>query len=434
MTGRAEAVTGSRLLRVCLVSGEYPPDEGGVADYTLLLARALAGAGHPVDVVTARRPGAAAVVPELDAASGPAEARAPDDPTPRVNAHRVIPGWGWRSLPALRRATAVLRPDVVHVQYQAAAYGLRAPVHLAPYWVGMGRAVRLVVTYHDLRPPYLFPKAGRLRRSALLALGRQADLALATNEDDWRALATRLPRERLGLIPIGSNVADQPPPEFQRARFRAAAGIGADEALVGYFGFLNESKGARALLEALALLRAAGRRVTLVMIGGATGTSDPTNAAYLAVFEAELQQRSLAPAVRWTGHLPPGGVSAWLRACDVAALPYRDGASYRRGSLLAALEHGLPVVTTTPAPPAAGGPEPPPGAVPPPPRDGVNAVLVPPDDGAALARAIQRVLTDAALSERLSRGAKDLAAAFHWDAIARAHLERYRALVAGDDG
>jgi glycosyltransferase involved in cell wall biosynthesis len=50
-----------------------------------------------------------------------------------------------------------------------------------------------------------------------------------------------------------------------------------------------------------------------------------------------------------TGWLPPAQISAYLLAGDVALLPYADGASARRGSLLACAVHGLPIVSTQPA-------------------------------------------------------------------------------------
>ena len=103
------------------------------------------------------------------------------------------------------------------------------------------------------------------------------------------------------------------------------------------------------------------------------------------------------------------------------ALPYADGASYRRGSLLAALAHGVPVVTTEPAHRGRSLEE----LV-----DEQSALLVRPDDTAALARTIGRVLDDKGLAARLSAGARGVAEQFSWDRIAARHLELYRELVA----
>lgn len=405
--------------RILLVSGEYPPDEGGVADYTQCLAQALAARGLAVAVLSARRSDDQPVTPMEGGEPGLTVFREAD------------PRWGWNSLSTARRAARAWRADWLHLQYQAAAFGLGLPVHLLPW--RLGRALpdlRLAVTYHDLREPYLFPKAGRLRPLALLVLARYSHLALTTNPADRVQLAGNLAARgwsgpRQALVPIGSNLPDAPPAGFDREAFRAAAGLTPDTTVLGYFGFLNASKGGQLLLGALAALRAAGRDARLVMIGGAVGASDPTNAAYLAAFRAAAQAMDLAEALLWTGHLPAPQVSAWLHAVDQVVLPYGDGASYRRGSLLAALAHGRPLVTTTPAPPPPAWRPGPDDADPPPLVDGVQALLCPPDDAAALSAAVLRLATDPRLSATLGRGARQLATSFGWEAIAERHADLY---------
>jgi len=53
----------------------------------------------------------------------------------------------------------------------------------------------------------------------------------------------------------------------------------------------------------------------------------------------------LADRVKGTGELPPDGVAAHLRACDILLQPYPDGVSSRRGSVMAGLANRVPVVT-----------------------------------------------------------------------------------------
>lgn len=409
--------------RILLVTGEYPPDEGGVADYSRCLAEALVAAGMEVAVLCTRRgagetgPGAIAV-------------------------HRLAaPGWPWRSLEQAAALAGSWKADWLHLQYQAAAFGLGLPIHLLPAYLRWRLpGLRLAVTYHDLREPYLFPKAGRLRGRALLGLARQSHLALTTNAADRQALATALAARggaapRQALVPIGSNLPDAPPPGYERQAFRAAQGLGPEAMLLGSFGFLNASKGGAQLLEALAALRSAGRDGRLVLIGGTAGASDASNAGTLAAFRAQAQSLGLAPFLIWTGFLPPPRVSAWLHALDLALLPYTDGASYRRGSLLAALSHGCAVVSTRlpvaaatsldaerPGSTAFGGPD---DALLPPLEDGVQALLCPPEDGAALARAVLRLAADRPLAARLGDEARRLAQAFGWTAIAEGHRRLY---------
>ena len=56
------------------------------------------------------------------------------------------------------------------------------------------------------------------------------------------------------------------------------------------------------------------------------------------------------------------------------------------------------------------------------------ALFVPPDDGAALAGAVRRILDDGALAARLRHGAAEYAAEFAWSAIAAQTLAFYAAL------
>jgi len=185
---------------------------------------------------------------------------------------------------------------------------------------------------------------------------------------------------------------------------RQQLGLGADDCLLGYFGFLNQSKGADALAAALAELPS---RFHLLFIGGQTGASDPdNNRAYLAGLKAQITAAGLDGRVHWTGFVTDEQVSHFLRAADVMALPYRDGASLRRGTLMAVLAHGRPLITTAPA---ASTPE----LV-----HGENSWLTPPGDAEALAQAIRQVAADKRLRQKLGGGAAQTAGLFSWQRIA----------------
>jgi glycosyltransferase involved in cell wall biosynthesis len=55
---------------------------------------------------------------------------------------------------------------------------------------------------------------------------------------------------------------------------------------------------------------------------------------------------SVAAQLLATGPLAPADLSRHISACDLLIQPYPDGASSRRGSLMAGIAHGQPVVTT----------------------------------------------------------------------------------------
>ena len=150
------------------------------------------------------------------------------------------------------------------------------------------------------------------------------------------------------------------------------------------------------------------------MIGEKVGASDATNFAYLQEVEALIDELGLARCVCWTGHQPDAEVAADLNACDVLVMPYEDGASLRRGTLMAGLANGCAIVTTTPQDPLPDL------------QDGRDLLYAPPGDAAALAAAVLRIAADPDLAGLLRRNARERSALFSWAAIARRHLELYR--------
>ena len=400
---------------VCLVSGELPPDPGGVGDYTARLAEALAAVVVPVGILTSHR-----------SRRFRRRLLAPTSGTVAIPVWAGVRGWGPDAWPTvvgtLRRLGA--RP-ILHIQYQAGAFGLGGGIHLLPLWVRARLPrVRVVTTFHDFRVPYLFPKAGPLRLGAVRLLAHTSHAAIFTDPAD-RAAAGVTGQ----VIPIGSNVDCAPPPNFDRARARRWLGADEETLLVGYFGFLNRSKGVPTLVRAVASLAAAGRSVRLALIGAEVGASDPTDLAESRVVHALRAGLGLEGLVTITGYLPSTEISAALLACDLVALPYRDGASSRRGTLMAALAHGRPIVSTLGRLSLSDGrwlDDPPsPRDEPLPLHDGVHLLLVPPDDPEALTLAIGRLADDPALRARLAANAGALAARIAWPEIARRTLAVY---------
>jgi glycosyltransferase involved in cell wall biosynthesis len=401
-------------MKIGLVTGEYAPMQGGVGDFTREVARAMVALGHAVHVITGRRPQVADVSSQDSGQDGGQDGG--------IQVERVIDGWSWRCWRALSDESKRLGLQVVNLQFQTAAYNMHPAINLLPLarrihpLIRWPRLLPIVVTFHDLRAPYLFPKAGPLRRQVVLALARHADAAIVTNQEDALDLqsalshalpAIRHPPSAIRQIPIGSNIAPCLPKGYNRDEWRSRYGVRPDEMLVGYFGFFHPLKGGESLIRALAELVAEGRAVRLLHIGGRSGSSDAdTNAAYAARVESLARELGVADRMAATGFVTPEQVTASLYATDVVALPYVEGASFRHGTFHAALAHGRAIVTTRPPVPLAEL------------CDGENVLLVSPGDSHALADGIRRTMQDTALRARLEHGATDLSQLFTWDRIA----------------
>jgi glycosyltransferase involved in cell wall biosynthesis len=355
---------------ILFVSGEYPPDVGGVGDYTMRLRAALSEAGWRSGVLTRRQ----------------------------------VRRWDARALVALVRAAPP--GGVAHIQYQAGAFDLLGDICLAPLVLRLARrGVRSVTTFHDARIPYLFPRAAGLRPAAVRLLARASHAVIAADERDLRALGGPSPRHY--HVPIGANVSCAPPAGFEREAFRASIGLATDDLAVVYFGMLNASKGVDMLLEAFERIGAEQPHARLLLLGGEVGASDPTDV--LTASRVRDRIARLGQRVVHTGWLAPEAASAFLLAGDVALLPYTDGASARRGSLLACAAHGLPIVSTLPA-----GAEVAPF---------VEAVQPEPE---ALAETVLRVWREPSRLQNASRALDDEVS---WERIATRHIQIYNALL-----
>lgn len=405
-------------LKIGLVTGEYPPMEGGVGAFTQEIAKALAALGHEIHIITSNkaRPSKERTRPQngsfsetykwLDNLNEPYDLG-------YAKLHPRGRRWRWSEVTLIADIVQRYELDVVNVQYQAAAYNMRsAAINLLP-WRLQG-LVHSVITYHDLRVPYLFPKAGRFREKSVYFMGQQADGVIVTNQSDYEVLTQQIDTP-IRAIPIGSNISTYVPNQVELDEVRESLRLKKDDYLLGYFGFLNESKGADTLIKSLAEL---DKRHHLVFIGGRTGASDHrNNKLFFDNLDHLIRAFGLEERVHWTGFVSDVRVSSHLHAADLVVMPYKDGVSLRRGTLMAALAHGRPVISTEPAQPI------------PELTHGENIWLVPPDDPKQLTRQVKKLLKDQSLREQLGHGACEVAQQFTWDKIAEQTAAFFEELV-----
>lgn len=370
--------------------------EGGVGAFTQELAKALFAAGHEIHIITSRH------------------ARPPEQPRKVALLHEPIDIGFAQLFPTIRHWrrganrqvvdwAIRFQLDIVNIQYQAAAYDMFLPaINFLPW--RLKHVVKTAVTFHDLRVPYLFPKVGdRARTAVVQRMAKTASGAIATNQEDYKSLK-EIGVEKAVEIPIGSNITPYTPNHIETADVRDSLGVPPDGLLLGYFGFLNESKGADTLIKALAEM---DKKTHVVFIGGQLGASDAANnSGFLGEIQSLVASLGVEKRVHWTGFLSDNRVSTFLHAADMMVLPYREGASLRRGTLMAALAHGRPLISTWPIgeTPLLAHQE--------------NIWFVPVDDPAAVAAAVATLKKDDALRNSLAECAARTGAQFSWERIA----------------
>ena len=249
---------------------------------------------------------------------------------------------------------------------------------------GMRLAVRRWYQFHAMQDRV----ARRLPRVITVSSHSRTDIVARMGVD---------PR-RIRVIPVAvDHELFAPLPGVPRASGRLFAVASADVPL----------KGVVPLLQAVAALRRE-RPVELVLLSQARvgGTVDRT-----------MRELGLADAVRFVHGIDDAAVVRQYAEAEVAVVP-----SLYEGFSLPALQAmccGVPLVATTAGalPEVVGGNE-------------ETALLVPPGDPAALARAIARLLDDAPLRAQLSEAARRRARErYSWAATAQATADVYREVI-----
>ena len=310
-----------------VITGEYPPQPGGVGDYAYLLAGGLAAAGDEVHIWCPRY----------------------EKPSPNLTGVTVHGALGQFAPGDLRNFGHELdrfsQPRRLLVQWVPHGFGYRAMNVPFCLWL-WDRARR--GDYVDLmvHEPYLPFKKDSWRQSAAAAVHRLMTIILLrcarhvwVSTPSWRERLTPYAFGReLGFdwLPLTSNVpvaADGAHAEEIRRQY-APQGL-----LIGHFGTFGPPI-VPMLHEILARVLPKAPHVTALLIGGGSaGFRD----RFIREFP-ELRER-----VHAIGHLDARdpALSHHIRACDVLVQPYPDGVTSRRTTVMAALSHSRAVVTTS---------------------------------------------------------------------------------------
>lgn len=194
-------------------------------------------------------------------------------------------------------------------------------------------------------------------------------------------------RDRLNLRVIHNGIPlDKFCPGPPSAALQEELGLREDDQVVLVAGRLTPWKGHRTLLEAMRLVRARHPRARLLVLGAVTFWE----AAYEEELRAKAHEEGVADIVQWLGFRED--VAEILRLCSVFVLPSVEEPFGR--ALVEAMATGKPVIGTNS------------GGVPEVVADGSSGLLVPPHDGAALAQAITRLLSNPTEAEDLGAAAR----------------------------
>jgi glycosyltransferase involved in cell wall biosynthesis len=315
-----------RAVQRHIVTPEYPPQPGGVSDYTAQVAEGLAQAGEEVHVWC---PPAA-----KSCLSGSA-----------VQVHRDLGGVTAQDLRVIgEQLDRFPAPRHILLQYVPHGYGRRSMN--VPFCTWLWRRVRndgdvLDIMVHEAFlnfegswRQYGAALVHRLMTIILLRAATRVWFSNPESERRWRfyTLGRRVPFQ---WLPVSSNIRVAPDEAaVQALRRRYAPG---DGPLLGHFGTYGAP--VVSVLEPIVLKMAREMPGQSLLLMGA-GSQE---------FRKHLIERhpGWAKDLHATGSLTPQDLSRHIAACDVLIQPYPDGVTTRRTSLMVGLSHGKPILATS---------------------------------------------------------------------------------------
>ncbi|NTV62925.1 MAG: glycosyltransferase [Oscillochloris sp.] len=343
-------------MRISVVGPTYP-FRGGIAHYTTLMVRQMRAVGHEALLYSFTRQ-----YPRWLFAGR--SDRDPSNSPLRVDCEYILdpinPFTWWR---LYRRVRADL-PDVLILQWWV------------PYWtpcltaiaslVKHNTAIKIIFICHNVVP---HEGGGVIDRRLALTVLRRGDALVVHSEQDRHRLLALLPNARVVKThhPTYADLALQSTRGAHH--LRQDLGLPPDAHLLLFFGFVRPYKGLEYLIQALPLIRAQGLKVHLLVVGEFW-----TAPEFYQRYADEFAVSDMITIIN--RYVPNEELRPFFEASDVVVLPYVSAT--QSGVVQLAFGFGKPVITTR-----VGGLY---EVV----EDGVNGLVVPPQDERALADAVVR--------------------------------------------
>lgn len=346
-------------MRICVVGPTYPY-RGGIAHYTTLLVQHLRQAGHHTPFYSFTRQYPSWLFPgktDKDPSSAPL----------RVDCEYLLDPINPLTWLKLYRRVRADNPDLLLLQWWV------------PYWtpclttiaglIKRNTRIKIVFVCHNVVP---HDGGGFLDRRLTLTVLRRGDALIVHSEQDrYRALAL-MPGAKVikGALPTYAPLADQAGSSTAE-ELRHELGLPAGKPILLFFGFVRPYKGLEYLIQAMPKIRA--QLDAHLLVAGEFWSSKEFYERYAREFGVE---RHITFIDRY---VPNEQLRPYFDLSDVVVLPYISATQ----SAVVQLAFGFrkPVITTR----VGGLAE----AV----RDGVDGLIVPPQDDAALAEAVVRFFT-----------------------------------------
>lgn len=309
--------------KLLYVTGSYPENQEGIAASAKVLLDAMANHFPKEDIVLLTTD-----VPVItDSIEGNAQVP-----------YKLMQDWRMRPRNVKRFLQILSENEItdIHMEYPGDLYGKTFLATFIPLLIRLYNRkhktqIRCNVRLHE------FTRARLLRRMAIVPILLYANGIWVPALEDRKAVA-RFAGNRVHRTLIGSNIVVT---EGEKDKM-------AGKVVISYFGSVYPGKGIERMLALWKAVkeRDSKNRFVFKIIGEIDVNPDNHFLEYHKLVRAKIAQLGLQDDIIITGYVSDEEASVEIRNTDMATLLYEDGLSLRRGSFIAYLSHGVPIITT----------------------------------------------------------------------------------------
>ena len=311
------------MKNVLIISGSYPKIKCGVGDYTNVLYSYLnnkeINKNYNFEILTSNK--------------------AINFYNPKI--HNIIKKWsGFYIIKTILKFAK--NYDIVHFEFPSAEYNSKSFAFyvLLPVLLRF-KKIKVVYTFHE------YSNNTRISKLVRVPAIRCSNKIITVDMQFYNEINHKFKcQNNLYYIPIGPNVEKSTIliSEIKEKRnvilnkYKVAK-------IISYFGFIDESKCMYETLLSLGKLKEEGKLDSVLLIIGEFNQNKCSKEYYNLLVEC-IEKYNLKENILITGYLESNEVGNYLKISDAALLLYKNGISLRNGSMLAAYQENIPIITS----------------------------------------------------------------------------------------
>ena len=293
------------MCKICQISGSFPPVKDGVGDFVYKLTRLLLKENVSNCVITSKYEG------EL------------------TNVFPIIKNWDLNNVIEIINKIKKENCKTVIWHYPGLTYGKKLVITLFPLFMFI-MGIKVIIYLHEFS---IYSRLGKLR---ILMMVVFASKIITTDKNNMKELSNWGLEKRVSIIPGGANIDEEIIKNYKRKVIYTDK-----KKNVLYFGFIKSGKGLENLIDLFLTNDWVKSKFVLHIVGSAPEKPDLATKNLLDVIKKN-------DVVKYHGFLDWFKFINLLNFIDFGLLPFTNGASEKRGSLMTLFALGIPVLTTKP--------------------------------------------------------------------------------------